>query len=117
MKAENLMMQQGAMPTGKTSSLRSAVQSQTAAQSAKADKNDFGSALDSAKNAKKDATAEPEKAPKAEAKDAKQTETKNADAKPVDAKDADAKDVSAVEEKVAEVAARQLERQPKKRDK
>lgn len=104
MKAENLMMQQGAMPTGKTSSLRSAVQSQTAAQSAKADKNDFGSALDSAKNAKKDATAEPEKAPKAEAKDAKQTETKNADAKPVDAKDADAKDVSAVEEKVAEAA-------------
>ena len=104
MKAENLMMQQGAMPTGKTSSLRSAVQSQTAAQSAKADKNDFGSALDSAKNAKKDATAEPEKAPKAEAKDAKKTETKNADAKPVDAKDADAKDVSAVEEKVAEAA-------------
>lgn len=104
MKAENLMMQHGAMPTGKTSSLRSAVQSQTAAQSAKADKNDFGSALDSAKNAKKDATAEPEKAPKAEAKDAKKTETKNADAKPVDAKDADAKDVSAVEEKVAEAA-------------
>lgn len=104
MKAENLMMQQGAMPTGKTSSLRSAVQSQTAAQSAKADKNDFGSALDSAKNAKKDATAEPEKAPKAEAKEAKQPETKNADAKPVDAKDADAKDVSAVEEKVAEAA-------------
>lgn len=99
MKAENLMMQQGAMPTGKTSSLRSAVQSQTAAQSAKADKNDFGSALDSAKNAKKDATAEPEKAPKAEAKEAKQPETKNADAK-----DADAKDVSAVEEKVAEAA-------------
>ena len=104
MKAENLMMQQGAMPTGKTSSLRSAVQSQTAAQSAKADKNDFGSALDSAQNAKKDATAEPEKATKAEAKDAKKTETKNADAKPVDAKDADAKDVSAVEEKVAEAA-------------
>ena len=109
MKAENLMMQPGAKPTGaapgcKTSSLRSAVQSKTAAQSAKADKNDFGSALDNAKNAQKDVKAEPEKAPKAEAKDTKQPEAKNADAKQVDAKDADAKDVSAVEEKVAEAA-------------
>ncbi len=109
MKAETLMMQPGAKPAGaapggKTSSLRSAVQSRTAAQSAKADKNDFGSALDDAKNVQKNAKAEPEQAAKTEAKDAKQPETKNADAKPVDAKDADAKDVSAVEEKVAEAA-------------
>ena len=77
MKAENLMMQPGAKPAGaapggKTSSLRSAVQSKTAAQSAKADKNDFGSALDNAKNAQKDVKAEPEKAPKTEAQDTKQ---------------------------------------------
>ncbi len=109
MKAENLMMQPGVKPAGaaqgsKTSSLRSAVQSKTAAQSAKADKNDFGSALDNAKNAQKDAKAEPEKAPKAEAKDAKQPEAKNADTKPVDAKEADAKDVGTVEEKAAEAA-------------
>lgn len=109
MKAENLMMQPGAKPAGaapggKTSSLRSAVQSKMAAQSAKADKNDFGSALDNAKNAQKDVKAEPEKAPKTEAQDTKQPEAKNADAKQVDAKDADAKDVSAVEEKVAEAA-------------
>lgn len=109
MKAEPLMMQPGAKPAGaapggKASSLRSAVQSKTAAQGAKADKNDFGSALDNAKNAQKDAKAEPEKAAKAEAKDAKQPETKNADAKQADAKDTDVKEVSAVEEKVAEAA-------------
>ncbi|MBO6210797.1 MAG: flagellar hook-length control protein FliK [Schwartzia sp.] len=109
MKAENLMMQPGAKPTGaapggKTSSLRSAVQSKTAAQSAKADKNDFGSALDNAKNAQKDVKAEPEKAPKTEAQDTKQPEAKNADAKQVDAKDTEAKDVSAVEEKVVKAA-------------
>ena len=109
MKAENLMMQPGVKPAGaaqggKTSSLRSAVQSKTAAQSAKADKNDFGSALDDAKNAQKNAKAEPEKAPKTEAKDAKQPEAKNADTKPVDAKEADAKDVGTVEEKAAEAA-------------
>ena len=113
MKAENLMMPQGAAPAGKAPSLRSAVQSKTAVQSAKADKNDFGSALDNAKNAQKDAKAEPEKAPKAEAKDVKQPEAKSADAKPTDAKDAvadpvdakDAKGTDAVEEKAAEAAA------------
>ena len=109
MKAENLMMQPGAKPTGaapggKTSSFRSAVQSMTAAQSAKADMNDFGSALDNAKNAQKDVKAEPEKAPKTEAQDTKQPEAKNADAKQVDAKDTEAKDVSAVEEKVVKAA-------------
>ena len=113
MKAENLMMQPSVAPTGKAGSIRSAVQSRTAAQSAKADKNDFGSALDNAKNAQKDVKAEPEKAPKAEAKDTKQPEAKNADTKSIDAKDADAKpadakdakDVGDVEEKAAEAAA------------
>lgn len=101
MKAENLMMQPSVAPAGKTGSIRSAVQSRTAAQSAKADKNDFGSALDNAKNAQKDVKAEPENAPKAEAKDAKQPETQNADAKQNDVKEADMKPVDATDEKAA----------------
>ena len=58
MKAENLMAQAAPSSKNASASLRSAVKTQTAAQSAKADKNDFGSALDSAKNSQKDARAD-----------------------------------------------------------
>ena len=75
MKAENLMAQAAPSPKNASASLRSAVKTQTAAQSAKADKNDFGSALDSAKNSQKDARADVKETGKQETADAKQTET------------------------------------------
>ncbi|MBR1886527.1 MAG: flagellar hook-length control protein FliK [Schwartzia sp.] len=80
MKAENLMMQTAPAAKGVGTKLRSAVQAKTAAQSVKADKNDFGSALDNAKNAHKDARTETKDvpaakdtkaAPKADAKETK----------------------------------------------
>ena len=78
MKAENLMAQAAPSPKNASASLRSAVKTQTAAQSAKADKNDFGSALDSAKNSQKDARADVKETGKQETADAKQTETADA---------------------------------------
>ena len=108
MKAENLMMQPSAKPTGaapggKSVSLRSTAQSQMAAQGAKTNTNDFGSALDDAKNAQRDVKSQPEKVSKTEAKDVTQPEAKDAGTKDVDAKEA--KDVGAVAEEVAEAAA------------
>ena len=85
MKAENLMAQAAPSSKNAGASLRSAVKTQTAAQSAKADKNDFGSALDSAKNSQKDARADVKETGKQEAADAKQAkQTETADAKQPD---------------------------------
>ncbi len=85
MKAENLMVQSAPAAKGAGANLRSAVQAKTAAQSAKADKNDFGSALDNAKNAQKSERTETKDAPRVEVKeapkpdasDAKQSEAEN----------------------------------------
>ena len=88
MKAENLMAQPAPSPKSAGTSLRSAVKNQTAAQSAKADKNDFGSALDSAKNSQKDGTIETREAGKTNATDEKRPE----------AADANHKDTSAASE-------------------
>ena len=85
MKAENLMVQSAPAAKGAGANLRSAVQAKTAAQSAKADKNDFGSALDNAKNAQKSGRTETKDAPRVEVKeapkpdasDAKQSEAEN----------------------------------------
>ena len=112
MKAENLMAQAAPSPKNASASLRSAVKTQTAAQSAKADKNDFGSALDSAKNSQKDARADVKETGKQEAADAKQAkQTETADAKQPEkaaseeTKTADARESeAAVDEKAAEAA-------------
>lgn len=111
MKAENLMVQSAPSPKSAGASLRSAVKTQTAAQSAKAEnKNDFDSALDSAKNAKKDATTETREAGKQEKADVKQpeaAETKQTETStPEEAKNADARENGAaeVDEKAAEAA-------------
>ena len=112
MKAENLMAQAAPSSKNASASLRSAVKTQTAAQSAKADKNDFGSALDSAKNSQKDARAdvkETGKQERADAKPAKQTETADAKqpekAASEETKTADARESeAAVDEKAAEAA-------------
>lgn len=112
MKAENLMAQAAPSPKSAGASLRSAVKTQTAAQSAKADKNDFGSALDSAKNSQKDARADVKETGKqdtADAKPAKQTETADAKqpekAAAEETKTADARESeAAVDEKAAEAA-------------
>ena len=112
MKAENLMMQQTTQAVkpagaGKTSSLRSAMQSKTAAQGKKAE-NAFDNALNDAKGAQKDVRADAKEAPK---DNAKPTEAKDAaakaDTKPTESKDLDAKagvDEKAVEEAAAEAA-------------
>ena len=112
MKAENLMAQAAPSSKNASASLRSAVKTQTAAQSAKADKNDFGSALDSAKNSQKDARADVKETGKqdtADAKQAKQTETADAkqpekagaeETKTADTRESEA----AVDEKAAEAA-------------
>ena len=101
MKAENLMAQAAPSPKNASASLRSAVKTQTAAQSAKADKNDFGSALDSAKNSQKDARADVKETGKQETADAKQPEK----AAPEETKTADARESeAAVDEKAAEAA-------------
>ena len=109
MKAENLMAQPAPSPKSAGASLRSAVKNQTAAQSAKADKNDFGSALDSAKNSQKDAKPETRETGKPKTADAKQTdtaETKQTDAAASETKNADARETGAaeVDEKAAEAA-------------
>ena len=112
MKAENLMAQAAPSPKNAGASLRSAVKTQTAAQSAKADKNDFGSALDSAKNSQKDARADVKETGKqetADAKPAKQTETADAKqpekAASEETKTADTRESeAAVDEKAAEAA-------------
>lgn len=112
MKAENLMAQAAPSPKSAGASLRSAVKTQTAAQSAKADKNDFGSALDSAKNSQKDARADVKETGKQEAADAKQAkQTETADAKQPEkaaseeTKTADTRESeAAVDEKAAEAA-------------
>jgi flagellar hook-length control protein FliK len=112
MKAENLMVQSAPSPKGAGAALRSAVKTQTAAQSAKADKNDFGSALDSAKNSQKDARADVKETGKQEAADAKQAkQTETADAKQPEkaaaeeTKTADTRESeAAVDEKAAEAA-------------
>ncbi len=111
MKAENLMVQSAPSPKSAGSALRSAVKTQTAAQSAKAEnKNDFGSALDSAKNSKKDAQMETREAGKQEAADVKQpdaAETKQTETSTAaEAKNADARENGAaeVDEKAAEAA-------------
>ena len=111
MKAENLMVKSAPSPKSAGSALRSAVKTQTAAQSAKAEnKNDFGSALDSAKNSKKDAQMETREAGKQEAADVKQpdaAETKQTDTSTAaEAKNADARENGAaeVDEKAAEAA-------------
>ena len=109
MKAENLMAQAAPSSKNASASLRSAVKTQTAAQSAKADKNDFGSALDSAKNSQKDARADVKETGKQEAADAKQTETADAKqpekAASEETKTADARESeAAVDEKAAEAA-------------
>ena len=112
MKAENLMAQAAPSSKNASASLRSAVKTQTAAQSAKADKNDFGSALDSAKNSQKDARADVKETGKQEAADAKQAkQTETADAKQPEkaaseeTKTADARESeAAVDEKAAEAA-------------
>ena len=109
MKAENLMAQAAPSSKNASASLRSAVKTQTAAQSAKADKNDFGSALDSAKNSQKDARADVKETGKQEAADAKQTETADAKqpekAAAEETKTADTRESeAAVDEKAAEAA-------------
>lgn len=112
MKAENLMAQAAPSSKNAGASLRSAVKTQTAAQSAKADKNDFGSALDSAKNSQKDARADVKETGKQEAADAKQAkQTETADAKQPEkaaseeTKTADTRESeAAVDEKAAEAA-------------
>ncbi len=112
MKAENLMAQAAPSSKNASASLRSAVKTQTAAQSAKADKNDFGSALDSAKNSQKDARADVKETGKQEAADAKQAkQTETADAKQPEkaaseeTKTTDARESeAAVDEKAAEAA-------------
>ena len=112
MKAENLMAQAAPSSKNASASLRSAVKTQTAAQSAKADKNDFGSALDSAKNSQKDARADVKETGKqdtADAKQAKQAETADAKqpekAASEETKTADARESeAAVDEKAAEAA-------------
>ena len=112
MKAENLMAQAAPSSKNASASLRSAVKTQTAAQSAKADKNDFGSALDSAKNSQKDARADVKETGKQEAADAKQAkQTETADAKQPEkaaseeTKTADTRESeAAVDEKAAEAA-------------
>ena len=112
MKAENLMAQAAPSPKNASASLRSAVKTQTAAQSAKADKNDFGSALDSAKNSQKDARADVKETGKQETADAKQAkQAETADAKQPEkaaseeTKTADARESeAAVDEKAAEAA-------------
>ncbi len=134
MKAENLMVQSAPAAKGAGANLRSAVQAKTAAQSAKADKNDFGSALDNAKNAQKSGHTETKDAPRAEVKeapkpdasDAKQSEaenvakTKDADVRSSETEGADAgtsdangaETASAVEE--AAEAAKDLPKTQKK---
>ena len=112
MKAENLMAQAAPSSKNASASLRSAVKTQTAAQSAKADKNDFGSALDSAKNSQKDARADVKETGKQETADAKQAkQAETADAKQPEkaaseeTKTADARESeAAVDEKAAEAA-------------
>ena len=112
MKAENLMAQAAPSSKNASASLRSAVKTQTAAQSAKADKNDFGSALDSAKNSQKDARADVKETGKqetADAKPSKQTETADAKqpekAASEETKTADTRESeAAVDEKAAEAA-------------
>ena len=112
MKAENLMAQAAPSSKNAGASLRSAVKTQTAAQSAKADKNDFGSALDSAKNSQKDARADVKETGKQETADAKQAkQTETADAKQPEkaaseeTKTADTRESeAAVDEKAAEAA-------------
>lgn len=112
MKAENLMAQAAPSSKNAGASLRSAVKTQTAAQSAKADKNDFGSALDSAKNSQKDARADVKETGKQETADAKQAkQAETADAKQPEkaaaeeTKTADARESeAAVDEKAAEAA-------------
>ena len=135
MKAENLMMQTAPAAKGVGTKLRSAVQAKTAAQSVKADKNDFGSALDNAKNAHKDARTETKDvpaakdtkaAPKADAKETKDVPKADVDetsgAKQPTAKDtreaksADGNESGAAEaaEEAAE-AARELPKSRKKK--
>ncbi|MBP5199393.1 MAG: flagellar hook-length control protein FliK [Schwartzia sp.] len=110
MKAENLMAQPAPSPKSAGTSLRSAVKNQTAAQSAKADKNDFGSALDSAKNSQKDGTIETREAGKTNATDEKRPEAADANQKDTSAasetKNADPREAEAaeVDEKAAEAA-------------
>lgn len=119
MKAENLMAQAAPAPKNAGASLRSAVKNQTAAQSAKADKNDFGSALDNAKNAQKDVRQETRETGKQQTADAKQPEaadTKQAETsavsetKPTDAQESDAAEA-------AETAAEAANDLPKSRKK
>ena len=109
MKAENLMAQAAPSSKNASASLRSAVKTQTAAQSAKADKNDFGSALDSAKNSQKDARADVKETGKQETADAKQTKTADAKqpekAAAEETKTADTRESeAAADEKAAEAA-------------
>ncbi len=101
MKAENLMMQKAPAPAGAGASLRSAAKTRTAAQSTKTEGNDFGSALDNAKETQKDTRpeakdtgkAEGKESPKPEKADAKQPETNEAAEKqPAEGNPADAKE-------------------------